>query len=139
MRQKRRLDNGTEHKGNIGDVRSVEDCIRATHKYTEGVRTMRAKHPIQGEEFPNKVVNKIYEVYPDTELSWEMPAGEAIDWLWGDVPCIDVLFRYDYRVNRASVEIRDGAKAIQELARAIPGFEDALAAVKNSWNDEGGK
>ncbi len=139
MRQKRRLDNGNELRGNIGDVRSIEDSIRATHKYTEGIRTIRTKHPIQGEEFPSKVVTKFYEVYPDTELRWEMPAGEVIDWLWGDVLCIDVLFRYDYRANRASVEIRDGSKAIQELARAIPGFKDALATVKNSWNDEGGK
>ena len=125
--QERRVKNGVEYAGNIIGVRAVEDCIRATRKYTEGVGTMRTKHPVQGEEFRSKVFVKYYEVYPDTELSWDMPAGVAIDWLWGETACIDVTFKYDYRANKASVMVRDGPDAVKELARAIPDFSEMLA------------
>lgn len=122
----------SEFDGNIINIRAVEDCIRATKKYTEGVGTMRKQHPIQGEGFPSKVFCKYYEVYPNTEISWDMPAGVALDWLWGEVACIDVLFKYDYRVNKASVAVRDGLEAVKELARAIPDFSDTLArAIAN--------
>lgn len=127
-----------EFTGNIGSVRAVEDCIRATKKYTEGWRTMRKTHPVQGEEFPSRVFCKHYEVYPDIEVSWDMPVGVALDWLWGDVICIDVLLRYDYRANRASVEVKDGPVAIKELTKAIPGFSDALARVVVSGSERAG-
>lgn len=123
-----------EYTGNIVAIRAVEDCIRATKKYTEGVGTMRTKHPVQGEGFPSKFFRKYYEVYPDTELSWDMPAGIALDWLWGEVSCIDVVFKYDYRVNKASILIRDGVVAIKELSRAIPGFGDALTKATSGEN-----
>lgn len=120
----------SEFAANITAIRAIEDCIRATKKYTEGIRTIRKAHPAQqGEDSINRVFCKHYEVYPDTKISWDMPAGTALDWLWGDVTCIDVLFRYDYRVNRASVEIRDGPVAVKELARAIPGFASSIAVV----------
>ncbi len=119
----------SEFKGTIIAVRAVEDCIRATKKYTEGIRTIHRKHPIQGEDFPSRMFCKYYEVYPDVELSWDMPAGVALDWLWGETPCIDVLFSYDYRVNKASVIVHDGPKAVQELTKAIPDFDGALARV----------
>ena len=135
MRQK----NGNEFIGNIARVRAVEDCIRATKKYTEGIKTMRLKHPVQGEEFASKVFCKYYEVYPTIELSWDMPAGIAIDWLWGDTPCIDVVFRYDYRINTASVSVRDGSEAVRELARTIPEFSDTLAMAIASGNGKAGK
>jgi len=121
--------NGNEYSGNIASVRALEDCIRATKKYTEGIGTMRKQHPIQGEEFPSKVFCKYYEVYPEIELSWDMPAGVALDWLWGETSHIDVMFKYDYRVNKASVDVKDGEKAIKELVRAIPKFGEALAAI----------
>jgi len=115
--------------GAIVLVRDVEDCIRATKKYTEGVGTVRAKHPVQGEQFPSKKFVKYYEVYPEVEVSWDMSASVAIDWLWGETPCIDVLFRYDYRANRAEVIVRDGPVAVAQLAKAIPGFSESLARV----------
>ena len=90
---------------------------------------MWTKHPIQGNGFPSKVFCKYYEVYPNTEISWNMPAGVAIDWLWGDVLCIDVLFKYDYRANKASVVMKNGSESVKELAKTIPGFSDALAVV----------
>jgi len=119
----------SEFKGTIIAVRAVEDCIRATKKYTEGIGTVRKRHPIQGEDFPSKMFCKYYEVYPDMELSWDMPAGVALDWLWGETPCIDVLFNYDYRANKASVIVQDGSRAVQELTKAIPDFSDELARV----------
>lgn len=124
---------------NIGDIRAVEDCIRATKKYTEGIGTMRNHHPIQGEEFPSRVFYKYYEVYPDTEISWDMPAGVAFDLLWREVACIDVRFQYDYRVNKASIIVQDGKEAVRELTRAIPGFNDALAVAITGNHDKGGR
>lgn len=122
----------SEYTGNIGSVRAVEDCIRATKKYSEGIRTMRKAHPIQGEDYPSKVFCKFYEVSPYTEISWDMPAGVAIDWLWGDVLLIDVTFMYDYRANRATVTVRDGPDAVKELNKAIPNFRETLAKVSSN-------
>ena len=119
----------SEFFGNIETVRAVEDCIRATKKYTEGIRTMRKVHPIQGEGFPSKMFCKFYEVSPNTDLSWDMPAGTAMDWLWGEVLLIDVTFTYDYRVNKASVAIADGPDAVKELTKTIPGFGAMIAKV----------
>jgi hypothetical protein len=120
----------TIYRGAILSLRAIEDAIRATRKYTEGVGTTRKKHPIQGEDFPSKVFCKYYEVYPDVELNWDMPARIAMDWVWGDTKHIDVIFKYDYRGNNASVSIRDGAGAVKELEYSIPGFKEALSSVK---------
>ena len=122
MRSSRRC----EFTGTILAVRAVEDCIRATKKYTEGLGTVRKKHPVQGEDFPSKMFCKYYEVYPDVEIGWDMPASVTLDWLWGETPCIDVLFNYDYRSNKASMVMRDGYSAVKVLADAIPGFKEAL-------------
>jgi len=122
-------DNQSVFCGAIMLVRAVEDRVRATKKYTEGVGTMRAKHPVQGEEFPSRKFVKYYEVYPEVEVSWDMPADVAIDWLWGETPCIDVLFNYDYRTNGAEIVVKDGAVAVKQLAKAIPGFSESLARV----------
>lgn len=121
-----------EFIGNIESVRAVEDCIRATKKYTEGIGTMRLKHPIQGEDIPSRVFNKYYEVYPDLKsVSWDMPAGQAIEWLSGGTPCYDIVFHYDYRSNYASVHIKDGDDAVEKLSAKITGLSQALRAVRN--------
>lgn len=120
--------NGCEYVGKIPFIRAVEDSIRATKKYTEGVRTMRAKHPIQGEEFPSRVFCKYYEVYPDVDVS-HMSLGTIVEWLSGYKEHIDVMFKYDYRVNKASILIEDGASAVMALAKGIPKFSDTLAEV----------
>ena len=123
----------SEYKSNIGLIRDIEDRIRATKKYTEGVRTIRTKHPapIQGEDFPSRSFFKYYEVYPEIDIEEIRPLWDAIlttsDWLWGDTPRIDVRFSYDYRVNKASIIVLDGPDAVKELAKAIPGFSEALA------------
>lgn len=121
--------NRSEFAGTIITVRAVEDSIRATQKYTEGIGTMRKKHPIQGEDFPSRMFYKYYEVYPDVELDWDMPAGVALDWLWGETTCIDVLFNYDYRANKAAVIVQNGSRAVQDLERSIPDFKESLSKV----------
>jgi hypothetical protein len=98
-----------EYTGSITEIRAVEDCIRATKKYTEGV--MSKKHPqlIQGEDFPSRVLHKHYEFYPDT-------------------PCIRMSFRYDYRINKATISFPDN-RDIHELIKMVPGFETTLSAI----------
>lgn len=130
----------TKFSGNIGTIRAIEDCIRATKKYTEGIGTMRKQHPIQGEEFPSKTFCKYYEVYPETEISWNMPANVAIDWLWADTPRIDVVFYYDYRTNNAHVTVKNGNGALQELMRHIPKFSESLEKTveQNGKHDKTG-
>ena len=119
----------SEYEGNINNIRAVEDCIRATKKYTVGIGSLRSKHPVQGNGFTSKVFSMHYEVYPDVNLSWDMPAGKALDWLWGEYDCLDVRFTYNYPTNKAWVAIRDGTTGVKVLAKAIPGFSDALARV----------
>ena len=120
---------GKEIRGDILAIRSLEDCIRATKKYTEGVQTIRKTHPIQGEELPSRVFYKYYEVYPDMEVGLDMNVKDFADWLWGDTPCVDVMFHYDYRANKASVLVRDGDGVVKKLIESIPGFLDALKAI----------
>lgn len=115
-----------EITSNIACIRELEDCIRVTKKYTKGAFRKAAVHPIQGEDFPSKVLTEYYEVYPTLEVSWNMPAGKAIDWLWGDIRHIDVHFKYDYRVNVASMLVKDGHQAVDELCKGIPNFKLAL-------------
>ena len=115
-----------ELTSNIANIRDIEDCIRATKKYTKGVFHKKVEHPIQGAEFPSKVITEYYEVYPNVELSWDMPAGQAWALVWGDEVHIDIFFKYDYRVNRASVRVQDGNGNLRELNNAIPGFSKAL-------------
>ena len=127
----------SEILGTILSVRAVEDSIRATHKYTKGLFSSHSKHPVQGEDTPSAVVTEFYEVYPDTDLDEILPLGEVItqslDWLWGDVPCVDVRFMYDYRGgSKAKIVVRGGAAAIAELRKGIPGFGDALDTVKRN-------
>jgi len=119
----------SEFVGSILDVRAVEDCIRATKKYTKGAFSKATQHPMQGVEFPSRVLTEYYEVYPETEISWDMPASEAIDWLWGDVPHIDVLFKYSYPTNKAWVIIHGGDGIVHDLEKGIPGFTGAMAKV----------
>ena len=124
-----RIKKGKEVYGTIISIRALEDCIRATKKYTEGIRTIRKTHPVQGDDFPSQVFYKYYEVYPDMEVGLDMDVKDFFDWLWRETPCIDVMFHYDYRANKASVLVRDGAEAINKLIRSIEGFGDALRDI----------
>ncbi len=134
MRSKRR----TQYTGNIESVRAVEDCIRVTRKYTEGIGTISHSHPepMQGREFPSSVFMKYYEVYPDVEVTWDMPAGIALEWLTGKRKAIDVTFKYNYLWNKASVAVKDGIDGLNILKQSIPGFAQALYKVKDEGKVE---
>ena len=124
-----------EVSSNIANIREIEDCIRATKKYTKGAFRRKQEHPIQGEEFPSKVITEYYEVYPYCDISPNMPVGQAWAWVWGDEIHIDIYFKYNYSCNRASIEIYNalqsfksfnGNRAVDELKKMIPGFAEAL-------------
>ena len=122
-----------EFVGSILAVRAVEDTIRATKKYTKGAFTKSARHPIQGEEFPSRVLTEYYEVYPDLDIEQQQPIWDAMmdfsDWIWGDTPHIDVLFKYNYMRNKAIVIIHGGNGVVKLLGEGVPGFEEALGKV----------
>ncbi|MBU2249383.1 MAG: hypothetical protein KKD77_21725, partial [Gammaproteobacteria bacterium] len=127
-----RKSNGREYRGTIVAVRAVEDSIRATKKYTEGIWTRRQKHPalrLQGEDFPSRAFRKYYEVYPQLDVSWEMLIDDFMDWLWADTPIVRVLLRYDYRSNHATLEIPSGGEGVKQLTKSIPGFGEAVDAL----------
>ena len=127
----------SEYKGTIIGIRAIEDSIRASKKYTEGIATMRKQHPIQGDEFPSKVFCKYYEVYPELKepISWDMSARTAYNGLlWGEAKRVDIVFYYDYRDNKASIKVKEGALAIRELERYIPNFNRELSKVINNGN-----
>lgn len=119
-----------EFIGNISQVRDIEDCIRATRKYTKGIFSKRVDYPLQGDGFPSRSLTEYYEVYPDTELSWDMPAGVALDWLWGDVPHVDVFFKYIYQTNKACVVIYGSQGDLAVLEAGIPGLGEALKRLQ---------
>ena len=119
----------SEFAGDIMTVRAVEDSIRVTRKYTKGAFRKPVKHPVQGEDFPSRMLSEYYEVYPDLEIGWDMLATDAWAWVWGNTPHIDVVFKYDYRSNKGFVIVLDGMFAVKQLANSIPNFSDALARV----------
>jgi hypothetical protein len=117
-----------EYAGNITEIRAVEDCIRATKKYTEGVLSKKHPQQIQGEDFPSRTLHKHYEYYPNVpEISWSMPVNTAIDWLYSDTPCVKLSFRYDYRTNQATVIVTDD-RDLTELNK-VEGFATAIQVI----------
>ncbi len=118
-----------EYNGSILAVRAVENCIRATGKYTEvGQRPSAA---VQGDA-PSAVLTKHYRVRPDIDVEEMMSLGQAIwktfSWLSGE--SIRIQFHYDYREDdKAKVTIEGGNGGVCALESGIPGFTAALAAV----------
>jgi hypothetical protein len=118
-----------EYTGSITEIRAVEDCIRATKKYTEGILSKKHPQPIQGADFPSRVLHKHYEFYPNVpEISWNMPVNTAVDWLFSDSPCVRVSFRYDYRANHATATVHNELDA-ETLRKTVPGFTQASQAI----------
>jgi len=116
---------GIEITGLISEIRAIEDAIRTSKKYTEGLATLRQHHPVQGEDFPSKVVTKHYEVYPDMKVSMDMLVGDALDLLWDEKERIKVTFCYDYRKPEGSVQFKSQAD-IDRLCGAIPGLKSSV-------------
>lgn len=121
----------TEYAGDILSVRAVEDCIRATKNYTEDVFHRNNQHSVQGADFPSRVLIKRYEVYPDTTVCWDMPASEAIDWLWGETVHINVTFRYSYPTNKAWIIVGGSNGTVKELDK-IPGFTRTVQKLEKN-------
>lgn len=117
----------SEFVGNIASVRAVEDAIRATRRYLETFQTMSNIHPSQA-DWPSRKFTKHYEVYPDTDLSWDMPLGKALAWVAG-ADVVRMAFRYDYRLNVAVVEVNGGPEVVKKLAAKVPGFSEGVAKV----------
>jgi hypothetical protein len=120
----------SEYYGDILKIREMEDCIRASKKYTKGAFRKKVVHPMQGAEFPSRVITEYYEVYPDVEIDWEMPASLAWALVWGDTPHIDVWFHYDYRTGVARCEIAGGTQSVKELIVGIPRLSGILAQLE---------
>src|SRR3990170_4746575 len=119
----------SEFVGSILSVRAVEDTIRATRRYTKGAFSTPTHHPIQGEDFPSRVVTEYYEVYPDMDVSLDMSIDAAIIWLAGETPHIDVYFKYNYLHNKAIIVVRGSNGVVDLLKGSIPGFGEALEKV----------
>lgn len=123
--------------GDILSVRAVEDTVRATHKYTEGIFSRYNKKEekrIQGGDFPSRIVTHYYEVYPDLDLEDEMTMWDALlttsDFLWGAIPMVEIIFVYNYVRNRAVVTVRGGNGVMEMLENGIPGWKEKLEEVK---------
>ena len=126
-----------EFVGSILAVRAVEDTIRATRKYTKGAFKSPVQHPVQGEDFPSRVLTEYYEVYPDIESDkslWDMDIIDAAFWLAGETPHIDVYFKYNYPRDKAIVIIHGGNGVMKLLDDGIPGFGEALERVHENGN-----
>lgn len=127
----------TEYSGSILEIRAVEDCIRATKKYTKGAFSKSVSHPIQGEDFPSKVLTEYYEVYPDLELNWDMPAIDAWAWVWGETSHIDIKFHYNYAINKGELIIYGNSGVVNMLKEGIPNFTKTLANLRTNLKKEG--
>jgi len=125
----------SEFIGDVMAVRTVEDCIRATKKYTKGVFSRPAPRPIQGEDFPSTVVTEYYEVYPDMEVGLDMSIIDAAFWLAGDTLHIDVRFKYNYQRNKAIVVVYGSNGVVDMLNEGIPGFREALEKVHENSSE----
>lgn len=126
----------SEFQGKIAEIRAVEDAIRQTKKYTEGLSSIGKEHPTQGREFPSKAFSKCYEIYPDVVVSIDMPVSVAIDWLWADTTCINARFWYDYRNDKASFKVVGGDESLRRLLQCIPGMLNLLLALATGTDEE---
>jgi len=121
---------GTKEKGQvmkmqdtIQAVRLLEDAIRETKQYTEGLFTERRTHPVQGEECA-RAFTKVYELYIDAPLhSMNDDISAAFDWFDSRVAVFR--FWYDYRGEKASIEVSE-----RGLALAIEKFECIATAFE---------
>jgi len=124
----------SEFVGGILAVREVEDTVRATKRYTKGLFHKPVKHPIQGEDFPSRVMTEHYEYYPHIEPSMDMSIIDAVLWLADFEPHIDINFSYNYLRDKAIVIIRGSNDVVELLREGIPGFGEALAKVTENGN-----
>ena len=125
-----RNEKGTVYRGDLIDIRELEDSIRISKKYTKVVLTKKSTEiKIQGDGFPSRTLTEHYEVYPDLVISMEMKATDMWKWVWGDLVCIRVDFTYHYNENKGRVVIHGKNGVVQSLSQGVEGFSEALAKV----------
>tara|TARA_Y100000310_G_scaffold344205_1_gene455710 strand:- start:299 stop:742 length:444 start_codon:yes stop_codon:yes gene_type:complete len=119
-------------KGNITQIRELEDSIRATNRYTEGLFTKKVKRPEQG-DMPSRAFSRLLEVYLDAEfmeLDWDMAfmdyLNKSIEWFTSRATVIK--FWYDYRDNKAEMSVEE--TRINIICDVIPGFAVSLAKIR---------
>lgn len=109
-------------KSDIPKIRAIEDTVRATKNYTEGLFTASKVHPEQ-DNFPTRIFTKQYDIYPDSTVpGWDSYISEVIKWLRSRV--IVIKFWYDYRNNKAEIIGQRNELAI--LCEMIPNFQETL-------------
>ena len=97
--------------GSIDYIRGIEDSIRETKQYTEGLLSDRHTHPAQGED-GSKAFTKKYELYIDAPLhsmnilKW-MDENESNVFQWFDGRAVIFKFWYDYREMKANCRVND--------------------------------
>ena len=121
-----------EFVGSILSVRTVEDTIRATKRYTKGLFRKPINHPIQGGDFPSRVLTEHYEYYPHIEPNLDMSIIDAVFWLADCEPHIDIDFSYNYLRGKAIVIVHGGDGVMKLLEDGVPGFKDALVKLNNT-------
>ena len=117
--------------GKLLDVRAVEDAIRASKKYSEYISSRFARHPLQGDEVPSRMLTKYYEVYPESEFNGiDMSIIDAVFWLADSPSHVDVRFEYNYSCNRAAMQVRGrSGEELNRLKEGIPGFGEAMEKI----------
>ena len=132
-------------KSGVFNIRQLEDSIRATERYTEGLLTKERKHPIQGEEFTSKAFRKMYEIYPTHNIPKALRTNEDEPikeffpnfYKWITSPAIQIYFYYDYRNDKAELEYHD--KDLEQLIKVIPNFINILKRIHNNRKSESTK
>lgn len=121
-------------KGTIQEIRIIEDAVRKTEQYTEGLFTEGHKHPIQGEE-STRAFKKQYELYIDAPLHKRTDIKGALKWYDSRVAIFK--FWYDYREQEASMEVSEEGlllsietfKEIKKVFKGYPPFKMAEEKV----------
>lgn len=111
-----------EFTGSVLAIRAIEDCIRASHKFNKYFRLNRGHHPTQGEDFPSNKFYERYEVYPDIEWGIDMQLTDLLILAGHGAPIVNVVFNYDYRVDKASMVVEGKLGGLEKLLDGIPGL-----------------
>lgn len=93
----------------IDRIREIEDAIRETGQYTEGLFTENRKHPVQGED-STRAFTRVYEVYidaPQHNMNAHILDGINDAFAWFDSRAVVFKFWYDYRTEEANMRVTD--------------------------------
>lgn len=132
--------------GTIDRIRKIEDAVRMTGQYTEGLFKEYSHHPVQGEE-STRAFTKEYELYIDAPLhniNDEITEGinDAFAWLKGRA--VIFKFWYDYRKAEANMRVSEeglrlAVDTFEGIALAVYGYVPEKAAenvpIRKTWYD----